>query len=98
MGVGRERVGVGTDLEVQILESRVLALGNLQKTSGGVFSCAGSLLVSIEGIGGKEDQSCAGVDNTSGGLQDRRSTVADGLVDTPVLASGAGAGDRHIGD
>lgn len=67
-------------------------------TSGGVEGTASCLLIGIEGIGGEKDEGCTGIDNTSSRGQDRRSTIADALVDTPVLAGRAGAGDRHVGN
>ena len=42
----------------------------------------------------EHDESGASVDDASGGVQDGRVTVADGLVNTPVLAGRRGRSDR----
>lgn len=48
--------------------------------------------------GRNQEQSSSSVDDTSGGAQDRAAAVGDGLVDTPVLASRAGAGNGSVGN
>ena len=70
----------------------------MELTSSLVKSPASCLLVSVEGIGGEQDQGCASIDNTSSGTQDRRSTIRHRLINTPVPTSRAGTSNRYIGN